>query len=76
MVTEPSPRTERRRSLLTLEEVADRLSVARSTVYKMVRDAGLPAINVGLDGRPNYRVTEEALAAWIQARTTSAAGRP
>lgn len=47
--------------LLTPKDVAQRLQVTLSTVYKYIRGEGLPAIRV----KRMIRVREADLAAWI-----------
>lgn len=69
-MVEPTPTGERRRSLLTLREVAVRLNVSVDTVRKLVREQQIHVIDVGFGGRRQYRVSEEALSAWLARRTT------
>jgi excisionase family DNA binding protein len=52
--------------LLTLAEVARRLSVSRATVYRMVYDGRLPAVRLGGRGAP-LRVDEAELERWLYA---------
>ena len=53
-------------TLLTLEEVAEKLRVARSTVLRYINLRQLEAVRVG--GR--YRVRQEALDRYIKKNTT------
>lgn len=53
-------------TLLTLEEVAEKLRVARSTVLRYINLRQLEAVRVG--GR--YRVRQEALDRYIEKNTT------
>lgn len=39
------------REILTVEEVADFLSVHRSTIYRLLRKGDIPAFKVGSDWR-------------------------
>ena len=52
--------------LLTIAQVADILSVGRTTVYDLIHREGLPAISLG--GRGNLRVAQSSLQQWIQER--------
>lgn len=56
--------------MLTTKEVADRLKISRSMVYALIDRKQIAVVRVGLKkGRGAIRVTEEALAAFLQART-------
>jgi excisionase family DNA binding protein len=48
--------------LLTIPEVAERLRVKRTTVYGLIRNAGLPTVIVG----SSMRVADQSLQKWIQ----------
>jgi excisionase family DNA binding protein len=48
--------------LLTIPEVARRLSVGRTKVYGLIKNAGLPAVTVG----SSMRIAEPSLQRWIQ----------
>ncbi|MBA2391442.1 MAG: helix-turn-helix domain-containing protein [Ktedonobacteraceae bacterium] len=48
--------------LLTIPEVARRLSVGRTKVYGLIRNDGLPAVTVG----SAMRIAEPSLQKWIQ----------
>lgn len=52
--------------LLTLEEVAEQLSVNVETVRRWIRSGDLEAIDLG--GRAGYRVSESALDQFIRNR--------
>ena len=47
--------------LLTIPEVARRLSVGRTKVYGLIKHAGLPAVTVG----SSMRIAEPSLQQWI-----------
>ena len=57
--------------LLTVEEVAARLALARGTVYGMTQRGGLPVVRIGRA----VRVPEEALARWVAERTSAVEAR-
>ena len=60
------------RDLLTVAEVAKRLSVQDEVVLAHIRSGRLRAINVGLGSRrPRWRIAQEALEEFLGARTTS-----
>ena len=48
--------------IMTVEEVSEYLRLARSTVYKLLKDEELPARKLG--GR--WRVSRKALEAWLE----------
>lgn len=48
--------------LLTIPEVAKRLSIGRSKVYELIKHNGLPIVLVG----HSMRVSEPSLQKWIQ----------
>jgi len=50
--------------LLPLRDVAERLSVSRASVYRMVRDGRLPCLQLGGRGAP-LRVDEAKLEEWL-----------
>jgi excisionase family DNA binding protein len=52
--------------LLTLAEVARRLTVSRATAYRMVYDGRLPAVRLGGRGAA-LRVDEAELERWLYA---------
>jgi excisionase family DNA binding protein len=49
---------------LTMQDVADELSVSASQVYHMVRSGELPAIKIG--GRGQWRIERARLEAYIE----------
>lgn len=53
---------------LTPPEIAKLLRVAPDKVHGWIRRAELRAINVGNGNRPRYRVSQESLDAFLQAR--------
>jgi excisionase family DNA binding protein len=54
--------------LLTVGEVADMLRVTDVTVRRWIQRKELPAINVGGQKRPDYRIRRTALDAFIAVR--------
>jgi excisionase family DNA binding protein len=48
--------------LLTIPQVAQRLSVGRTKVYGLIKYDGLPAVTVG----SSMRIAEPSLQKWIQ----------
>lgn len=58
--------------LLTPSEVADRLGVARTTVYDIVAAGHLDVVPVGTGSRPGIRIPEDSLAQYIAARRVQA----
>ena len=65
-MTESTERDERRRSVLTVEQVAERLQVNRNTVYAWLKKGLLP--HVTLPGGKK-RVRESDLAVWLKERS-------
>jgi excisionase family DNA binding protein len=57
-------------SLLTLQEVADRLRVSEGTVRSLARHEGLPLIRISAR---RYLVPEEGLREWLDGRVVSGA---
>ena len=57
-------------NLLTIPETARRLSVSRTTVYRLIADGELDHTDVGRKGFPRARVVETSLNAYITRRTT------
>jgi len=53
---------------LTVQNIAERLKISRDTVYRWIESGELAAIDIGVDSRPRYRVSEEALATMLKAR--------
>lgn len=61
--------------LFTIPDVADRLGVARSTVYDLIARGELRVVDLG-HGRAKSRVREDDLAQFIDRRTHTAATQP
>jgi excisionase family DNA binding protein len=62
--------------LLTLNEVCERLLLSRKTVIKLIDSGELEASRVGtagIGGRGAYRITEEALARYLESRKVESA---
>ena len=59
------------RSLLTVQEVAERLRVHRGTVYRKVSNGTLPALKLTTSGRGAIRVREDELELWLEREATS-----
>ena len=57
--------------LLTIPQVADELEVAPNTVYKLIAEGGLRAVDMATAGarRSKTRVRADDLEAFIEART-------
>lgn len=53
-------------SYLTIEDIAEMLKVARSTVYKF-KDMGMPFIKIG----KTIRFKDEEVIKWIESHSTS-----
>jgi excisionase family DNA binding protein len=51
------------RDILTAEELAQLLRVNRTTIYRLLKNSGLPAFKVGKD----WRFQREAVESWIKA---------
>ncbi len=63
----PRPHESIRSTLMTIEEVAEYLRFHPSTVYRLVRQGGLPAVKVG----KQWRFDRQALEEWLRANTTT-----
>lgn len=59
----PAPAPERPDSLLTMDEVAARLRMSRSTVYALARKGTIPVVRFG--GSKLVRVSERQLDAFV-----------
>ena len=57
-----------RPALLTPDQVAERLTLPVSSVYRLIRRGDLQAHNVGTPRRPMYRVSEQQLSDYLSAR--------
>lgn len=60
--------------LLTIPQVAERLGLARSTVYTRIADGDLPVVDVG-KGTSKSRVRSDHLDQYIEKLTRTAASR-
>lgn len=54
--------------LLSTTDVAHVLGCSRDTVLRAIRIAGLPSLNIAVDGRERIRVHPDDLEAWLDAR--------
>jgi excisionase family DNA binding protein len=59
------PLTEIRGRLLDAREVAERLNMSKPTVYRLINQASLPAVQYGVGG--SLRVPEIDLELWLLA---------
>lgn len=62
---------QRLNTLLTVDEVADRLGVSRSTVRRKIRSGEIPALQLGGPRSP-LRVDERELQDWLYSRGQAA----
>lgn len=60
--------------VFSIPETAERLAVSRNTVYRLISDGALRAVNVGRQGKPRTRVREDDLARFIDQHTEPRAG--
>jgi excisionase family DNA binding protein len=56
--------TETRGRMLDAGQVAERLSISKPTVYRLIHDRSLPAVQFGTGG--SLRIPERALDTWIE----------
>lgn len=56
---------------LTTEEVAAVLKIKQRTVQLKIRTGQLPALNLGSDAKPSYRVDPAELDRYIAAKTAA-----
>lgn len=54
-------------TLLTMDQVAEKLSIGRATVYRIIKDKELPVVRVG----GVFRVAPEDLTAYIEKMKTA-----
>jgi len=59
--------------MLTVSEVAARLSISEKTVKRLIASGDIAAIKAGVAVNSGYRVPETALAEFIRQRTVTAA---
>jgi excisionase family DNA binding protein len=64
-----------KRPLLKPKDVAEQLDLGLTFVYLMIKSGKLPAIRLGNGPRARYRVTQDAVDAWIAKRTTKLSTR-
>jgi excisionase family DNA binding protein len=64
-----------KRPLLKPKAVAEQLDLGLTFVYLMLKSGKLPAVKIGNGPRARYRVTQEAVDAWIAKRTTTRSTR-
>lgn len=65
--------------MLSVEAVAESLTVDPQKVYHWIRNGELSAVNTSREAnpkRPRWRIPAESLAAFIQARTVARAAPP
>jgi excisionase family DNA binding protein len=58
--------------LLRIDTAAQRLSVSRATLYRLIRSGELPTVRIG----SAVRVSTAALERWLAAQTASSGGSP
>jgi excisionase family DNA binding protein len=51
--------------LLTLDQVAEKLGVSRSTIERRVRDGSIGALKLGASRTSPVRIPERALRQWL-----------
>jgi excisionase family DNA binding protein len=61
--------------VLTLEQVAERVQLSAKTVMRAIRAGDLEASQL-TQGRGGWRVREDAIAGWLEARSNRADSRP
>ena len=54
---------------LTVQNIAERLRVSVDTIYRWIESGELEAADISLGSRPRYRVSEQALAEMLHARS-------
>jgi excisionase family DNA binding protein len=58
--------------LLRIDTAAERLSVSRATLYRLIRRGELPTVRIG----SAVRVSTVALERWLAAQTANSGGGP
>ena len=55
---------------LTVKEVGERLGCSSTTVSKLIREQGLPAVDISLGNgsKARFRVSEQDLETWLESR--------
>lgn len=65
--------TAQRTVLLTADDVAARLTVPVSTVYRLIRRGELAAHDLGTGRRRNYRISEQQIDNYLRAHLAASA---
>lgn len=52
--------------MLTVEGVADELAISTEHTRRLIRRGDLAAVNIATAGRPNYRVSRQALDQYLR----------
>lgn len=52
----------------TINEIAEFVGITTKTLRKLIRDAGLPSINIGAGSRVRYRFDLEAVKEFLNER--------
>jgi excisionase family DNA binding protein len=58
-------------ALLTVDEVAERLRISKSSVYRRIESGELPAVRLGTHARAPLRVDAHELGRWLRATPVS-----
>ena len=61
--------------MLTSAEVCERLRIDKKTLFKRIQDGDITAVKVGPGRNAGYRISEEALAEFLE-RNTVKPGEP
>lgn len=51
--------------VLTVKEIIDYLRCDKMTVYKLIREQKIKAVNIGNENRPVYRILKEDFARFL-----------
>lgn len=54
--------------MLSMTEVARRLGVSPQTIRRLIDDGQLPALNVGMRGRGNFRISPDDFRKFVASR--------